>query len=103
MVGILAELGRAEAYPDADPALVQGVRDQILSAVKPAMDPMAAAGGDPMAGDPMAALMGGGGAPPPGGPVPVEQAMGRLPRTPLGGGENSREMAASIERELSGI
>lgn len=94
-MGILAELGRAEAYPDADPALVQGVRDQILQAVNPPMDPMAA-------GDPMAALMGGGAPPAPAGPVPVEQAMGRLPRPSLAGGENAREMAADIERTLSG-
>lgn len=103
MLGILAELGKAEAFPDADPEMISSLRQTILPAVQSSIasqDPMAQlqaamGGGDPaMAGmDP--AAMGAPAGPP--APMPVEQAPTRLPRRR----GNPQEQLAGIERDLS--
>lgn len=90
---ILGELGKAEAYPDADPQAIQSIREIVVPLAQQGY-----AAEDPMAQ--MAQMMGPEAMAPEamGAPMPVEQAPGRLP-----GGINARETAASIERDLANL
>lgn len=96
MQNILAELGKAEAYPDADPSIIQGIREMVVPSVQQSL-----AAQDPATQ--MAQMLGMGGeqAPPeqaPGGPVEMQQAMTRLPRQR----GNPVEQAAAYERQAAG-
>lgn len=85
---ILAELGKAEAYPDADPSMIQAIREIVVPAAQQSQ-----AAQDPMAQ--MAQMMG---APvDPGMPPEMAAAPTRLPRPAM------RETQAGIERDLASI
>lgn len=98
MQNILAELGKAEAYPDADPNIIQGIREMVVPAVQQSI-----ASQDPATQMAQMLGMGGGqpGAGPEGAPAPVEtqQAMTRLPRHR----GNPVEQAAAFERAAGGM
>lgn len=76
---VLGELGKAEAFPDADPAMIQQIRELIIPAVQQGL-----AAQDPMA-QLQAAMGAGAEAPVPGpaDPMQMQQAPGRLPTPPI--------------------
>lgn len=90
---ILGELGKAEAYPDADPNIIQGIREMVVPAVQQhmaAQDPMAQLQSMMAPQGPEAAGM-------PSGPQEMAQAPTRLPRTR----SNPLEQGVALERALS--
>lgn len=96
---ILGELGKAEAYPDADPGVIQGIRELVVPVVQQQLQ-----AADPAAQmeQLMAEAAGGGAAPPsmgaPAGPPPLgEPNMSRLPRFR----GSPREQGVALERALS--
>lgn len=94
MIGILKELGAAEAYPDADPNIIQGVRELVLPSVQQQI-----ASQDPMAQ--MQAMMGGGQDPMGGAdPMQMQAAPTRLPRP--GGDSSQLASALEFERQIAG-
>ena len=72
---ILAILGKAEAYPDADPQLIASARELLIPAAQQAI-----ASQDPMAQ--LQAAMAGGPAGP-ADPMAMQQAPTRLPSSPM--------------------
>lgn len=91
LVKILQDLGGLEAYPDADPGLIQAIRQPILQAVQGNMAAQQQAAGGMPGMDP--SQMG-----PSMGPGPAMAAT-RLPRPAPGQGLPD---AATIERMLAG-
>lgn len=87
---ILGELGKAEAYPDADPNIIAAIREQVVPAVQQSM-----AAQDPMAQ--MQQMMGADPAMGASDPMQMAAAPTRLPR------QDMRETAAGIERDLANI
>lgn len=94
MQNVLAELGKAEAYPDADPQIIQGIRELVVPAVQQSI-----AAQDPATQMAQMLGMGGGEQAPPQGPMETQQAMTRLPRHR----GNPLEQAASFERQEAAI
>ena len=94
MQNVLAELGKAEAYPDADPTIIQGIRELVVPAVQQSI-----ASQDPATQMAQMLGMGGDQGAAPQAPMETQQAMTRLPRHR----GNPVEQAASFERQAGGL
>lgn len=99
MQKILSDLGAAEALPDADPQIVDGIRQQVLGYLQPAL----AQGQGQMPMDPSQMGQGQMGEPSMGAGMPGPQMMAAAPtRLPAPIPGSGLPDASTIERFLAG-